>query len=70
MSTTIDNKREDPKWQKYLVVWHVDATGSHYVWAKDEEHAKVISEDIFFADSDNTEICDAQDIVDCRLADS
>ncbi len=67
MSRTTDNKKEDPSWQKYMVAWHVDATGSHYVWAKDEEQAKEISENIFMADSDNSEIGDAQDIVDCQL---
>lgn len=51
---------------KYLVTWHVDATGSHEVEADSEEEARRISTDEFYAGSENTEICDAQEIVGCR----
>lgn len=61
------NKRKDPSWQLYHVVYAVDATGHDYVWAEDEEHALKESAKTFIADSDNTEICDAVEATEVDL---
>ncbi len=49
----------------WSVAFHVDATGHMVVEANTEDEARRIADDDFSADSENTEIGDAQEIVDC-----
>lgn len=53
---------------EYLVVFHVDATGSIKVKAKTVEEAKQLAWDEFLPGVDNTEFGDPQDIVDVVVA--
>lgn len=70
MKEKASNKKKDPAWRLYHVVYAVDATGHDYVWAKNEEHALLESSKTFMADSYNTEICDAQEATEvCLVAD-
>lgn len=47
----------------FSVAFHVDATGHCIVEADDDLEAQAIAEARFCADSDNTEIGDAQEVV-------
>lgn len=62
-SSEIDNEKRKG-WRLFAVAWSVGATGSHRLWARNEEHAKELSNELFMPTAENTEFGDADEIID------